>query len=61
MGKVLFIKDVAQICINFYVLISILSVYSFALSFLSFLFLYLFSENLVNRIVKLQKLSSGIK
>lgn len=61
MGKVLFIKDVAQIYINFYVLISILSVYSFALSFLSFLFLYLFSENLVNRIVKLQKLSSGIK
>ena len=61
MGKVLFIKDVSQIYINFYVLMGILSVYSFALSLLSFLLLYLFSENLVNRIVKLQELSSGIK
>jgi len=61
MGKVLFIKDVSQIYINFYVLMGILSVYSFALSLLSFLLLYLFSENLVNRIVKLRKLSSGIK
>ena len=60
-GKVLFIKDVSQIYINFYVLMGILSVYSFALSLLSFLLLYSFSENLVNRIVKLQKLSSGIK
>jgi diguanylate cyclase (GGDEF)-like protein len=61
MGKVLFIKDVSQIYINFYVLMGILSVYSFALSLLSSLLLYVFSENLVNRIVKLQKLSSGIK
>jgi diguanylate cyclase (GGDEF)-like protein len=60
-GKVLFIKDVSQIYINFYVLMGILSVYSFALFLLSFILLYLFSENLVNRIVKLQKLSSGIK
>jgi len=61
MGKVLFIKDVSQIYINFYVLMGILSVYSFALSLLSFLLLYSFSENLVNRIVKLQELSSSIK
>jgi len=61
MGKVLFIKDVSQIYINFYVFMGILSVYSFALSLLSFLLLYSFSENLVDRIVKLQKLSSGIK
>jgi diguanylate cyclase (GGDEF)-like protein len=60
-GKVLFIKDVSQIYINFYVLMSILSIYSFALSLLAFLFLYLFSENLVDRIVKLQKLFSRIK
>jgi diguanylate cyclase (GGDEF)-like protein len=61
MGKVLFIKDVSQIYINFYVLMGILSVYSFALSLLSYLLLYVFSENLVERIVKLQELSSGIK
>jgi diguanylate cyclase (GGDEF)-like protein len=60
-GKVLFIKDVSQIYINFYVLMGILSVYSFALSLLSSLLLYVFSENLVERIVKLQELSSGIK
>jgi len=61
MGKVLFIKDVSQIYINFYVLMGVLSAYSFVLSLLSSLFLYAFSENLVNRIVKLQELSSGIK
>ena len=60
-GKVLFIKDVSQIYINFYVLMGILSVYSFALSLLSSLLLYVFSENLVDRIIKLQKLSSVIK
>jgi diguanylate cyclase (GGDEF)-like protein len=60
-GKVLFIKDVSQIYINFYVLMGILSVYSFALSFLSSLLLYVFSENLVDRIIKLQKLSNRIK
>jgi diguanylate cyclase (GGDEF)-like protein len=60
-GKVLFIKDVSQIYINFYVLMGILSVYSFALSLLSSLLLYVFSENLVDRIVKLQKLSNRIK
>jgi diguanylate cyclase (GGDEF)-like protein len=60
-GKVLFIKDVSQIYINFYVLMWILSVYSFALSLLSSLLLYVFSENLVDRIVKLQKLSNRIK
>jgi FOG: GGDEF domain len=60
-GKVLFIKDVSQIYINFYVFTGILSVYSFVLSLLSFLLLYSFSENLVNRIVELQKLSSEIK
>jgi diguanylate cyclase (GGDEF)-like protein len=61
MGKVLFIKDVSQIYINFYVLMGILSVYSFALSLLSSLLLYVFSENLVDRIIKLQKLSNRIK
>jgi len=60
-GKVLFIKDVSQIYINFYVLMGILSVYSFALSLLSSLLLYVFSENLVDRIIKLQKLSNMIK
>jgi diguanylate cyclase (GGDEF)-like protein len=60
-GKVLFIKDVSQIYINFYVLMGILSVYSFALSLLSSLLLYVFSENLVDRIIKLQKLSNRIK
>ena len=60
-GKVLFIKDVSQIYINFYVLMGILSVYSFALSLLSSLLLYVFSENLVDRIVKLQELSNRIK
>jgi diguanylate cyclase (GGDEF)-like protein len=61
MGKVLFIKDVSQIYINFYVLMGILSVYSFTLSLLAYLLLYLFSENLVDRIVKLQELSNRIK
>jgi diguanylate cyclase (GGDEF)-like protein len=61
MGKVLFIKDVSQIYINFYVLMGILSAYSFALSLLSSLLLYVFSENLVDRIVKLQELSNRIK
>jgi len=60
-GKVLFIKDVSQIYINFYVLMGILSVYSFALSLLASLLLYVFSENLVDRIVKLQELSNRIK
>jgi len=60
-GKVLFIKDVSQIYINFYVLMGILSVYSFALSLLSSLLLYVFSENLVDRIIKLQELSNRIK
>jgi diguanylate cyclase (GGDEF)-like protein len=60
-GKVLFVKDVSQIYINFYVLMGILSVCSFALSLLSSLLLYVFSENLVNRIVNLQKLSNMIK
>ncbi len=60
-GKMLFIKDVSQIYINFYVLMGILSVYSFALSLLSSLLLYVFSENLVDRIIKLQKLSNMIK
>jgi len=60
-GKVLLIKDVSQIYINFYVLMGILSVYSFALSLLSSLLLYVFSENLVDRIIKLQKLSNRIK
>ena len=61
MGKVLFIKDVSQIYINFYVLMGVLSAYSFVLSLLSSLFLYAFSENLVDRIVKLQELSNRIK
>jgi len=39
----------------------ILSVYSFALSVLSSLLLYVFSKNLVDRIVKLQELSNRIK
>jgi len=60
-GKVLLIKDVSQIYINFYVLMGILSAYSFALSLLSSLLLYVFSENLVDRIVKLQELSNRIK
>ena len=60
-GKVLLIKDVSQIYINFYVLMGILSAYSFALSLFSSLLLYVFSENLVDRIVKLQELSSRIK
>lgn len=60
-GKVLFIKDVSQIYINFYVLMGVLSVYSFTLSLLSSLLLYVFSENLVDRIVKLQELSNRIK
>jgi diguanylate cyclase (GGDEF)-like protein len=60
-GKVLFIKDVSQIYINFYVLMGILSVYSFALSLLAYLLLYIFSGNLVGRIVKLQELSNRIK
>ena len=61
MGKVLFVKDVSQIYINFYVLMGVLSAYSFVLSLLSSLFLYAFSENLVDRIVKLQELSNRIK
>ncbi|MCC6063790.1 MAG: GGDEF domain-containing protein [Thermocrinis sp.] len=61
MGKVLFVKDVSQIYINFYVLMGVLSAYSFVLSLLSSLFLYVFSENLVDRIVKLQELSNRIK
>jgi diguanylate cyclase (GGDEF)-like protein len=60
-GKVLFIKDASQIYINFYVLMGVLSVYSFALSLFSSLLLYVFSENLVDRIVKLQELSNRIK
>jgi diguanylate cyclase (GGDEF)-like protein len=60
-GKVLFIKDVSQIYIDFYMLMGILGVYSFALSLLSSLLLYVFSENLVDRIVKLQELSNRIK
>jgi diguanylate cyclase (GGDEF)-like protein len=60
-GKVILIKDVSQIYMNFYVLMGILSVYSFALSLLSSLLLYVFSENLVDRIVKLQELSNRIK
>jgi len=60
-GKVLFIKDVSQIYINFYVLMGVLSAYSFVLSLLSSLLLYVFSENLVDRIVKLQELSNRIK
>ena len=60
-GKVLFIKDASQIYINFYVLMGVLSAYSFALSLFSSLLLYVFSENLVDRIVKLQELSNRIK
>ncbi len=61
MGKVLFVKDVSQIYLNFYALMVVLSSYSFVLSLLSFLILYLFSENLIERIVKLQELSKKIK
>ncbi|WP_448588477.1 GGDEF domain-containing protein [Thermocrinis sp.] len=60
-GKTLLVKDVSSIYTSFYTLMAVLVGYSFMLSLFSSALLYKLSEDLVNRIIEIQKFSSKVK